>query len=343
MRRFSVYMVMFFLTLNLMGQNDEYEQYYRHINEHLSIGNCDKAQRLYDVFRVESGRKDVAIEQMITKCLSVHGATNTRKGTIMRCDTTLSVGEVEFKMVWVVGGTFMMGCTTEQGGDCDENEKPAHSVMVDDYYIGETEVTVDLFSTFVVQTGYITENEKRKVNTGVYHSKVDGVHDTSYAGDWCRNTHGGTRNREEYGHPVIYVAWNDAVEFCKWLSQKTGRTFRLPTEAEWEFAARGGNLSKGYKYSGEDVVDSVAWYGLNYREGTHPVKMKQANEIGLYDMSGNVKEWCSDSDETYSHSRRIYRGGSWHSSSKYCRVSERSSIDQDYGDDEMGFRLVMCP
>ena len=206
------------------------------------------------------------------------------------------VNGVSFRMIAVGGGTFKMGATSEQGSDADNDEKPVHNVTLSDYYIGETEVTQELWEV------------------------VMGSNPSNFKG-----------NKK----PVEQVSWNDCQEFIKKLNQLTGKNFRLPTEAEWEYAARGGNKSKGYKYSGSNTIGNVAWYYDNSSSRTHDVKTKQANELGIYDMSGNVWEWCQDGYGSYSSSSqtnptgpssgsyRVSRGGSWGSHAKNCRVSLR--------------------
>jgi len=226
-----------------------------------------------------------------------------------------TVGNVTFKMVWVEGGTFTMGCTPEQGDDCWSVESPAHSVTLDGYYIGETEVTQALWTA------------------------VMGSNPSYHKGN---------------NLPVEQVSWVDAQDFIKRLSQLTGCTFSLPTEAEWEYAARGGSKSRGYKYAGSNGIDAVAWYTDNSGSSTHPLAQKAANELGLYDMSGNVWEWCSDWYGGYSSgaqrnptgpgsgSSRVLRGGSWFNYAWYCRVSYRyrsNPADRGY----FGFRLVFRP
>ena len=151
------------------------------------------------------------------------------------------------------------------------------------------------------------------------------------------------------------MSWNDCQNFIKKLNSLTGRTFRLPTEAEWEYAARGGNQSSHYKYSGSDNIHDVAWYDDNSGSSTHAVGTKSPNEFGIYDMSGNVSEWCSDRYGDYSAgaqtnpqgpssgSFRVLRGGSWDYDAGYCRVSYRGSLDPDYGSYSYGLRLVLVP
>ena len=209
---------------------------------------------------------------------------------------TFTVNGVSFTMVGVECFKFMMGATSEQGSDAADNEKPTHSVWLSDYMIGETEVTQELWRA------------------------VMGNNPSHFSGT---------------NLPVEQVSWNDCQTFIQKLNQLTGKNFRLPTEAEWEYAARGGKKSKGYKYAGSNTLSDVAWYSDNSSSKTHPVKQKQANELGLYDMSGNVHEWCQDWFGTYSSSAqtnptgpasgssRVCRGGSWYDYARLCRVSDR--------------------
>ena len=219
--------------------------------------------------------------------------------------TTFTVNGVSFKMVAVEGGTFTMGATAEQGSDAHDSEKPAHQVTLSSYSIGQTEVTQELWQA------------------------VMGSNPSSFTGDLQR--------------PVEYVSWNVCQTFISKLNQMTGQHFRLPTEAEWEYAARGGNRSQGYKYAGSNTVGDVAWYydnscalgSSNPDYGTHPVATKAPNELGLYDMSGNVYEWCQDWYGSYSSdaqtnptgpasgSFRVDRGGGWNFDARLCRVSCR--------------------
>ena len=137
--------------------------------------------------------------------------------------------------------------------------------------------------------------------------------------------------------PVEMVSWNDVQEFIRKLNALTGRNYRLPTEAEWEYAARGGDSSRGYEYSGSNNINDVAWYRDNSDRRTHPVGTKAPNELGIYDMSGNVWEWCQDAEG----SRRWYRGGSWPRTAGFCRVADRFWNGPGVRDYDIGFRLVL--
>ena len=228
---------------------------------------------------------------------------------------TYTVNGVSFKMVKVDGGTFTMGGTSEQGKDSYADEKPTHSVTLSSYYIGQMEVTQALWRA------------------------VMGKNPSYNVGD---------------NLPVTNVSWNDCQEFIKKLNSLTGAKFRLPTEAEWEYAARGGKKSKKYKYSGSNNIDDVAWYTYNSGGKTHAVGTKRPNELGIYDMSGNVYEWCSDWYDSYSSmsqtnpkgansgSYRVMRGGCYSYDARYCRVSYRSLRNPTDSSLYSGLRLV-CP
>ena len=233
-----------------------------------------------------------------------------------------TVGDVTFYMIPVEGGTFSMGATPEQGSDASSREKPVHQVTVSSYYIGETEVTQALWLA------------------------VMGTMPSNFTGMQL---------------PVEQVSWEDCQAFIAALNAMTGQQFRLPTEAEWEFAARGGNMSMGYKYSGSDNLASVAWYSYNDSwdvrgtgyYGTHPVATRNPNELMLYDMSGNVHEWCQDWYGAYDAGEqvnpvgpaggttRVYRGGSWYFDEWFCRVSFRNSVSPSYTSYGIGLRLAM--
>ena len=235
---------------------------------------------------------------------------------ILQDGETFTVKGISFAMKLVEGGTFQMGATDEQWSDAEEYEKPVHRVSLSKYYIGETEVTQELWEV------------------------VMGTNPSRFKGD---------------NLPVEQVSWDDIQGFLKKLNELTGKSFRLPTEAEWEYAARGGSKSKGYKYAGGNNIDEVAWYDKNTNfKGTKPVKSKHANELGLYDMSGNVGEWCQDWYDSYgsgyqanptgpsSGLGRVVRGGSWSYDAKNCRVSRRPfPMPPGIRKSEIGFRLCL--
>ena len=200
--------------------------------------------------------------------------------------------------------------------EASNNEKPVHEVTLSSYHIGETEVTQALWQA------------------------VMGNNPSEFKGK---------------GNPVENVSWDDCQEFVRKLNSLTGQTFRLPTEAEWEFAARGGKNSQHFKYSGSNNLGSVAWYDGNSGNKTHPVKSKDPNELGIYDMSGNVWEWCEDwyNGNYYSNSPaanpegpnsgpgRVDRGGGWYYDAWCCRSSDRRRNSPTYCDNDLGLRLAL--
>jgi formylglycine-generating enzyme required for sulfatase activity len=217
----------------------------------------------------------------------------------------------EPEMVFVQGGTFRMGCTGEQGSDCHDDERPAHSVTLSNFYVGKYEVTQAQWKA------------------------VMGSNPSYFKGD---------------NLPVEQVSWDDVQEFIRKLNAQTGKQYRLPTEAEWEYAARGGSKSGGYKYSGSSSIKNVAWFDEDWENGSpHLVGEKRPNELGIYDMSGNVYEWCSDWYGNYpasaqsnpvgasSGSNRVFRGGSWNGEATFCCVAYRSYGITCY---DLGFRLA---
>lgn len=220
---------------------------------------------------------------------------------------------VRFKMIKVEGGTFKMGSPINDPDDYSGDEKPQHDVTLKEFYIGETVVTQALWKSVM------------KVNP------------SSFTGE------------DEL--PVEFVLYDEITGFLAQLNDKLkdqlhGMKFALPTEEQWEFAARGGVKSKGYKYSGSNDIDQVAWYDNNSNSCTHPVRKKAPNELGIYDMSGNVWEWCDSYwRENYNanpdSSRRVTRGGSWYNSARCCRVAWRFNFAPDFRDNNIGFRLVL--
>ena len=263
--------------------------------------------------------KTVNILEGQTATLSGMLSTNTTSSV---ASGTLSSGNIitipvkkgiSIEMVRVEAGTFTMGATPEMEYPWND-EKPTHQVILtNDYYIGKYEVTQALWQA------------------------VMGKNPSKFKGD---------------NLPVENVSWDDCQEFISKLNSVTGKAFRLPTEAEWEYAARGGKKSRGYQYSGSNNISDVAWYTDNSGSKTHAVGSKQENELGIYDMSGNVWEWCQDWYGTYSSSsqvnptgaasgsRRVFRGGSWRITAWYCRSSCRDILTPDYRY-ALGLRLVL--
>lgn len=223
----------------------------------------------------------------------------------------ITVNGVSFTMIKVEGGTFQMGSTS---GEIDE--RPVHRVtLTNDYYIGETEVTQELWTAVMGSNPSFFKSSNQL--------------------------------------PVEQVSWDDCQTFITKLNALTGRTFRLPTEAEWEFAARGGNASEGYTYSGSNTLGDVAWYYDNSSYKTHDVATKAPNELGIYDMSGNVMEWCQDWLGSYSSeaqtnptgptsgSYRVIRGGSWYDGRGNCRVAYRYRYNASSAYYNLGLRLAL--
>jgi formylglycine-generating enzyme required for sulfatase activity len=249
---------------------------------------------------------------------------------------------VSSDFIFVQGGTFQMGSNES------DDEKPVHSVTVGDFYIGKYEVTVAEFKKFIDATNYRTDAEK---GSGAYvwtGSKWEQKSDANWSSPYFSQSD---------NNPVSCVSWNDATEYCRWLSSSSGAKYSLPSEAEWEYAARGGIKSRNYTYSGSENINDVAWYTSNSGSTTHQVGTMQANELGIYDMSGNVWEWCSDwYDKDYyknsssnnprgasSGSYRVLRGGSWFCSATDCRVAGRRGSFPDYRLYDYGFRVVRLP
>ena len=223
------------------------------------------------------------------------------------------------ELIKVTGGTFTMGDVSGMGqGD----EQPTHEVTLSDFSIGKTEITVAQYRYYCSSTGISMPEEP--------------------SWGWSDNA------------PIVNVSWSDAINYCDWLSEKLDQNITLPTEAQWEFAARGGNQSEGYKYAGGRSMATAGWYSDNSGAKTHKVATKKANELGLYDMSGNVWEWCIDWYDSgyYANSPsknpknttradyRVLRGGGWNFSASFCRVADRIDYKPDFRSNYGGFRVV---
>ncbi|MFT3946145.1 MAG: SUMF1/EgtB/PvdO family nonheme iron enzyme [Agriterribacter sp.] len=221
-------------------------------------------------------------------------------------------------MVFVKGGTFEMGNSRTVG---DADERPVHKVTLNDYYIAKTEVTVKEWRLYCKDKGIEMPPEPEW--------------------GWQDN------------HPMVSITWEEANAYCKWLSAKTKKQYRLPTEAEWEYAARGGIKAENNLYSGSDQSETVAWTRENSSSSTHPVAQKKPNELGLFDMSGNAWEWCSDHLDDYIAGDQVNptgstasvfvvrRGGSWSDKAYSARTTYRIGNSPRRSYHSLGFRIVM--
>ena len=258
-----------------------------------------------------------SISGSLTSSASSSNANVLSSGSSSLSDNTLTIpvkNGINIEMVKVEAGSFNMGATPEMKSPY-EVEKPVHRVtLTNNYYIGKYEVTQALWQA------------------------VMGSNPSHFKGDAL---------------PVEQVSWKDCQKFITKLNRLTGKNFRLPTEAEWEYAARGGNKSRGYRYSGSNTIDDVAWYENDALSQTHPVGTKQPNELEIYDMTGNVMEWCQDWYGSYSSSPqvnptgaasgsyRVVRGGGWSDSARDCRTSDRDFISPGGRSSDLGLRLVL--
>jgi len=273
-----------------------------------------------------------------------------------------SIASLQDKMVFIQGGKFKMGSTDADADDTDED--PIHEVTLSSFYLGKYEVTMAEFQTFVSSMRYKTVAEN--VGTGKLYSDSVGDFIDSSGINWRFDDHGKPRPLNEYNnYPVTQVSWDDATEYCKWLSKLTGNHYRLPTEAEWEYAAGGGNASKTIrtKWPGTSNEDSLRHFGNYFEVGkdkdgyeyTSPIGKFRPNSLGLYDMAGNVWEWCNDLKGKYneyheenppgpkvgSSNEMVMRGGSWKQIPKRCRTAARGNQDKEFRRSNIGFRLAM--
>ena len=256
--------------------------------------------------------------------------------------------EALYETAFVRGGNFQMG----SNGTRYEDETPEHRVTVSDFFIGKFEVTVTQFEQFIKSTSYQTDadlNGGSEIETALRLEKKEGI-------NWRYDQSGAILPTSEYSRPVVHVSWNDANAYVTWLSRQTGKPYRLPTEAEWEYAAGGGALKspgKATVYSGSKYIDSVAWYQNNSGGKIHSVGKKQANQLGLHDMSGNVFEWCADNyvkdyyrygpstnpQATSRWSARVIRGGSYELIGE--PITRRRYFEQNRSAYCVGLRLVI--
>jgi len=304
---------------------------------------------LYNVYRIEITGKEIRTEYVnindikpkdkrfynITASVEDMNSktNNTNNNTTTNTNIIFTVNGVSFEMIYVEGGTFVMGCTSEQK-NCGKDESPVHRVTLSDFYIGKYQVTQELWYA-VIGTTISQQRDLTGLRKHLY-GKGD-------------------------NYPMYYINFDECQEFCDKLNTllanklPKGYKFCLPTEAQWEYAARGGKKSKGYIYSGSNLVDDVAWY-IKKNTATHEVGMKEKNELGIYDMSGNVWEWCRDvyamyrsgsqlnpnvSDSYKYYSYHIMRGGSFISNLYCCHVTCRYKAYYGKRDSSYGFRISL--
>ncbi len=265
--------------------------------------------------------------------------------------------------VYVTGGTFLMGSPEREAGRTDTETQ--HSVLISDFIFCKYAVTVAEFKRFIDESNYQTDADKAN-SSGIF----DGKEWQEKAGiNWRHGVSGNERKEGEYNHPVLHVSWNDSVAYCEWLSKKNGNTFRLPTDAEWEYACRAGTTTPFS--TGENITTDQANYNGNvpyghnkkgvWRKNTLAVNSLNPNKWGIYNMHGNVWEWCSDwhGEKYYDEckakgtvenppgpetgSNRVVRGGSWDCSAEICRSAARDRGTPGGRGGVVGFRLVFVP
>lgn len=277
----------------------------------------------------------------------------------------------EPEMIAVKGGKFWMG----SGKDAPfEDEKPRHVVQLSDYAIGKYPVTVQEFARFVQETAYVTNVEREGWSVAAFWRGDALEYYCKIGCNWRHDAYGKPFDNMAARRPVVHLCWHDAAAYCRWLSQKTGKTYGLPTEAQWEYAAIGGHKAgtqdeKGrrraaFAYAGGDTLEEMGWFMGKFWGGSKKDYSLQTtgalkpNELGCYDMSGHVWEWCSDwYDERYYQNQekkpvenpvgpdrghfRVLRGGGWYRSARNCRVANRSNYDPAYRNFNTGFRLAL--
>ena len=297
------------------------------------VSEQQKAEQLkqQELAMQEAERKRIEQEKLLAHEAEIKKFEALRTMLKMQQDTTSFVEEIagiNMKMIYVEGGEFLMGATSEQGTEGQQDEQIVRRIRLNSFYIGECEVTQDQWRKIMGRS--ITQQASMAGTSSLHGTGAD--------------------------YPMYYITWEEAQAFCQELKRLTGRNYCLPTEAQWEYAARCGQYNEGTKYCGSNIVDAAAWYDDNSESKTHPVKSKSPNSLGLYDMSGNVWEWCSDwYGSSYnvndtnnptgpsSGMYRVLRGGSWISPANHCRISKREHNSSKYHNSSYGFRVAMIP
>lgn len=293
----------------------------------------------------------------------------------------VDLGYAKFNMIRIEGGEMILGATPEQEADAEANEFPAHNVKLHTFYIGQFPITQNIWE---IVMGYNKSHfMDKEPSDKTAQQLINRISSASYNisalpaighvfGSWLRGGDVGTvagasfyadqakkwvadkvdefinRECDDIGHfPVENISHDEALEFVRRLSKMTNIQFALPTEEEWEYAALGGQKSQGFKYAGSNNIGDVAWYRGNFDGTTHPVGKKKPNELGLYDMSGNVWEWTETPAHSYASDIElggtifIRRGGSWWHEAKNCRVSRRYASDHTKKTGGLGLRVVI--
>ena len=348
MKKFSFILIHLFIVVSLQGQQIENMSVSLQNKEMVVTYDLESSKpsriEVYRAFSEDSMRK--VSEKWLSGDFGLYVEPGRKKkiywnmeevDSLKRTDIDVELGSKPFiDMVPVNGGVFSMGCTSEQP-KCDNDEKPLHKVTIDDYSISRYEITNEQYCVFLNKEDISSDGRDGRtalIHIGNSHCQI-------------KYTDGEFVPKDgKAKHPVVEVTWNGAQAFCEWTDG------RLPTEAEWEYAARGGHKSRKTIYSGSNKVDSVAWYVQNSRDHAHPVGSKKPNELGLYDMSGNVWEWCYDWYDDYTSEHQTnpegpkrgnsvaIRGGSWLYYGSFCRVSNRGSSAPSYAFNHYGFRMV---
>ena len=290
--------------------------------------------------------------------------------TVHGQDFTETALGINMRMIYVEGGMFNMGCTNEQN-DCADDEKNVRRVVLDGYYIGMLEVTQSQWEKVMGKNIYKHVDELRddysfvvdSSNWEVWVDMFDWVKpgDTVWPSPFCSDGEHLRISAAGPNYPMYLVTWYDAVSFCEKLSEKTGKKYMLPTEAQWEYAARGGNRATGMLYAGSNSIEEVAWYRGNSKDVLHYCGTLLPNALGIYDMSGNVLEWCRDlyserylsydtnnptgpeKDEGEMYPYYVIRGGDVSSDAKYCRITNRDYCVAQGFNGGIGFRVVCIP
>lgn len=270
----------------------------------------------------------------------------------------VELGNIQFEMLRVDGGTLEIGATKEQEVDAENNEYPAHKISLPTFYMGRFPITQNIWETVM---GYNKSHFKYKEETIIENAKLNNILAGVSAGSAfgpigalvggigsARGWFSQLPVVSDRGHyPAENLTHDETIEFVHRLSKMTNIQFDLPTEDEWEYAARGGQKSKHYRYAGSNDIDDIAWYRNNSERSTHPVGEKQPNELGLYDMCGNVWEWTKTPAHSYAANIEpngnifIRRGGSWWHEDKNCRVSRRYASDHTKKTSGLGLRVVI--